>query len=364
MIIVVSDTHLGDPASNREGFNNFIDTYIEPNSKDISHIILLGDILDLWRRNTSNVILDNLEILNKICSIGAKVVYVVGNHDFLMAEIGLGQHGVEIQDTQTCNPVNMTIATSHILQSGDTTFKFIHGHQINYWFVLPFYEAFCRAMCNVNSHQRGLEDVWNVIDKFSENLAPYVIDKLQNLSYEIRSQIEQNLAGPLEGNTISMEEGILKEYELLSDLTEIDFAALRGQNRELIEGLRQEVEELVRNIPNSFTKKGRVVDLIEAKKNGSVESIASQFLLLWKDIYHWIASSREKTIEHYRLAQRARRIAAIFSTGLRANEFLIHGHGHEPYVDIENRLADAGCWLRDKGSFLVIEDGLVRVTDW
>ena len=47
MIIAVADLHLGSQIANKSGFSKFIQEYLKPNEDDISHIVLLGDILDL-----------------------------------------------------------------------------------------------------------------------------------------------------------------------------------------------------------------------------------------------------------------------------------------------------------------------------
>ena len=90
MIIAVSDLHLGDLASNRTGFLSFIEDFLKPKCDEITDLVLLGDILDLWRRNCSRVILDNLDILNDVCSLGFHIHYIVGNHDFIMKQFGAG----------------------------------------------------------------------------------------------------------------------------------------------------------------------------------------------------------------------------------------------------------------------------------
>ena len=86
MIIAVSDLHLGDPLSNKPGFKQFIDEFLKPKSDEITHLVLLGDVFDFWRRDSPTVLLDNLDILNSISSLGFHVIYAVGNHDFNMIE--------------------------------------------------------------------------------------------------------------------------------------------------------------------------------------------------------------------------------------------------------------------------------------
>ena len=80
MIIVVSDVHLGCQSSNKKEFMQFLEMCDTP---EIDHLVLLGDILDFWRRNNAHVIVENSDVLEKIGHLKAKKIhYVVGNHDY------------------------------------------------------------------------------------------------------------------------------------------------------------------------------------------------------------------------------------------------------------------------------------------
>jgi UDP-2,3-diacylglucosamine pyrophosphatase LpxH len=50
MIVVVSDVHLGYDQSDQNNFNNFIDSELTKLTKN-DHLVLLGDILNFWRKN-------------------------------------------------------------------------------------------------------------------------------------------------------------------------------------------------------------------------------------------------------------------------------------------------------------------------
>ncbi|HUU76021.1 MAG TPA: metallophosphoesterase, partial [Methanoregulaceae archaeon] len=82
MIIAVSDIHLGTESSNRSDFLSFLNSC---DKEAIDHLVLLGDIMDFWRRNNAGVVAEkkNGEILDKIARLNAgKVHYVIGNHDY------------------------------------------------------------------------------------------------------------------------------------------------------------------------------------------------------------------------------------------------------------------------------------------
>ena len=84
MIIAVSDVHLGYDKCNLNDFLRFLN---ECDSAGIDHLILLGDILDFWRKNNAEVVTEkkNAEILAKLAKLNVKNIhYVVGNHDYYL----------------------------------------------------------------------------------------------------------------------------------------------------------------------------------------------------------------------------------------------------------------------------------------
>jgi UDP-2,3-diacylglucosamine pyrophosphatase LpxH len=85
MILVVSDVHLGYKKCNKEEFSEFLDRY-QP--EEVDHLVLLGDIFDLWRRKNSEIVIEHDEILGKLCKFNAnKVHYIAGNHDYYMLKL-------------------------------------------------------------------------------------------------------------------------------------------------------------------------------------------------------------------------------------------------------------------------------------
>ena len=82
MIIVISDVHLGYAKSNRESFREFLDRRM---SLEIEYFVILGDLMDFWRANNAQAIVDHQDILGQIGRLKAKNVhYVPGNHDYLI----------------------------------------------------------------------------------------------------------------------------------------------------------------------------------------------------------------------------------------------------------------------------------------
>jgi UDP-2,3-diacylglucosamine pyrophosphatase LpxH len=81
-IIVTSDQHVGYDKSNVTDFNNFLD-YILTDG-EVESLILLGDLIDMWRRDASGLFLEFSETVRKLLRIVEKVeVHIVaGNHDY------------------------------------------------------------------------------------------------------------------------------------------------------------------------------------------------------------------------------------------------------------------------------------------
>ena len=92
-VVAVSDVHLGfhfdpsfpDPAI---AFGKFIDELINPkNDHKIEHFVILGDFLDLWRRDDECVFERHHDILKDLVDMKnnkkiGELHYLVGNHDY------------------------------------------------------------------------------------------------------------------------------------------------------------------------------------------------------------------------------------------------------------------------------------------
>jgi len=79
---IVSDIHLGYKNSDKDSFNRFLDSLQD--DTQTTDLVLLGDIVDMWRRDAAGVFLENWDIVQKIINLKQKmrVHYVAGNHDY------------------------------------------------------------------------------------------------------------------------------------------------------------------------------------------------------------------------------------------------------------------------------------------
>jgi UDP-2,3-diacylglucosamine pyrophosphatase LpxH len=132
-IIVVSDQHLGYQNSDRQSFNGFLEGL--RGQGDVTDLVLLGDVVDMWRRDASGVFLENRDTLDAIAVLQTrmKVHYVAGNHDYHVLQ--LQNHSYPFQFLE-----NLT------LTDGNRTLRFLHGYEFDPLQQPPLMEALCRTM--------------------------------------------------------------------------------------------------------------------------------------------------------------------------------------------------------------------------
>jgi UDP-2,3-diacylglucosamine pyrophosphatase LpxH len=125
-IYVVSDLHLGDRScrdnfyyyGNRDAFLSFLE-FVK--GDDNHFLLILGDLFEFWQCNLSTVIMENLDLLEKIA--GLRYAYVIGNHDIDLQEF---------IDT----PLLRHDFFDHMIRDfhatiGERRFYFLHGHEID-----------------------------------------------------------------------------------------------------------------------------------------------------------------------------------------------------------------------------------------
>jgi len=94
--IAVSDIHLGYDRCDKSAFEAFISELENPSGKiltgskeRIEHLVLIGDILDFWRGQNERVLLDNMNVLQRINDLErvCNIHFVWGNHDYSVNNI-------------------------------------------------------------------------------------------------------------------------------------------------------------------------------------------------------------------------------------------------------------------------------------
>ena len=140
VIVAISDVHLGYENCNKDVFQQFVEEVLEQN--DIQHVVLLGDIVDFWRRLSIGVLLENLEILQKLSNLKAEKHYVIGNHDYSLSFLAHYR-----------KKLRFNLVNDVVLVSGSQKFRFIHGYQLEFAQMLPLYIQICEYLC-------GTGDAW------------------------------------------------------------------------------------------------------------------------------------------------------------------------------------------------------------
>lgn len=151
MIIAVSDVHLGWSRSDVVTFKDFLHEIVD--SEPVEHVILVGDIFDMWRRDPEKLLQEYTEILEHLKELSKKksIHYVVGNHDYCMIE----------KKDHMKNTYNLSISKNFLLTCGDKKYYFIHGYQFDAPGAVDTYERFANIICKGNDTVgTGPEELW------------------------------------------------------------------------------------------------------------------------------------------------------------------------------------------------------------
>jgi UDP-2,3-diacylglucosamine pyrophosphatase LpxH len=163
-IIAVSDQHLGIETADKAAFLRFLNQLqSDPNVTDL---VLLGDVVDMWRRDASGVFLENKDVVDQIISLQKKmrVYYVAGNHDFHVLKLqGRGYPVSFVKDL--------------VLQQDGVSYRFMHGWEFDEMQREHFMESLCHAM----SDEKGDRDnhIWAALSRDKGDFG-YVLSMIFN----------------------------------------------------------------------------------------------------------------------------------------------------------------------------------------
>ncbi len=190
-IIAFSDVHLGYEESDSESFKDFLE-YLE-SREDITHIVIVGDFIDLWRRDVVGLgfeLSSYIEKLRKI-QMRCKVHYVIGNHDFHMRELKRYVYPFRFRSSLSLRKLGYKLF-------------FLHGFQCDPLQMIA-YPTLLEVMCWTLSDDIGVKksNIWDVIhpkklkitkeelDKVIDNLYQPPETKLRMRAYGIVEEIVQ-----------------------------------------------------------------------------------------------------------------------------------------------------------------------------
>jgi UDP-2,3-diacylglucosamine pyrophosphatase LpxH len=158
-IILISDVHLGQSVSNRDAFLRFVNWLAENPPK---MLIILGDLLDFWRRSNAEVLLENKDILDRLFGIRTEIVYVIGNHDYAIWDTA--RRG-ENQKISVVKDLRFKVCDEH----HETWYYCTHGYDLDVAITmegmpLEVYEAFAAAQCRAGDGLGSLASLlWDAI---------------------------------------------------------------------------------------------------------------------------------------------------------------------------------------------------------
>ncbi len=199
--IVTSDQHLGYEKSNVKDFKKFLE-YVFTKRDDVQSLILLGDLVDMWRRDVSGIFLEFSDIINQLLKMKEtkkiEVYIVAGNHDY---------HILKLYDTSyqfkfysqlpeslfSLEPIsNVVIPTS--LSQGHNKYIFKHGWE----FDALQHPIIMEALCHNMSNERGAIEsyVYDVFRRVKDRLNTELKDIINY--YEQRGGYIENLLLPPE----------------------------------------------------------------------------------------------------------------------------------------------------------------------
>ncbi len=139
-ICVISDVHLGHENCNIQALGEFLNKY---KFEDIDHLVLLGDIFDLWERYLGQILAENDNIIERISNLNVdEIHYIVGNHDYYMLDLY----------KEYAENIPYKVCKSLRIQEDGNKFYFIHGHEPDVILNLnqlniDLYNELCKKMC-------------------------------------------------------------------------------------------------------------------------------------------------------------------------------------------------------------------------
>ena len=156
-VIVISDVHLGYEYCDRDALNNFLDELEK--DPEITDLVLLGDIVDMWRRDASGVFLESRETMDRILNLPKRIEvhYVAGNHDFHVSDL--------INDKQFYH-YPFDFKKDLTISDGAHTYHFMHGYEFEYGDD-PLMYLVMESLCRVMSDDAGSfeDDIWGLFTK-------------------------------------------------------------------------------------------------------------------------------------------------------------------------------------------------------
>ena len=186
-VVVTSDQHLGYANSDKSAFHEFLDTLSQ--ESDVTDLILLGDVVDMWRRDASGVFLDHHDTIAKILSLkskGVNIFYVAGNHDYHVLNLVNPTYPIKFS-----KEVNLT--------DGNVNYRFVHGYEFDSEQRVTMMAFLCRVMSDRGGVVEG--EIWTDLGNWKSALSKlepaFLKTDLAAVAQRLHQRPEDRLKGSL-----------------------------------------------------------------------------------------------------------------------------------------------------------------------
>ena len=201
-IVAVSDVHLGMKGAKEKEFIDFIDHL---KNKNVGHLVLLGDIIDIWRRDFTKAVMECSESLTRLNDMldDTEIHYIVGNHDFYLLRLS------EILKEN----FPFEVKKHEVIRSKEQEFFFFHGYQLEvlcnpYYKSMKTYETFSEHMCLAgddagNAAEMVWEEIqskrsfWDTLKRFPSEPKSALMSMMQPPEKRIRNFNKHNVIDPI-----------------------------------------------------------------------------------------------------------------------------------------------------------------------
>jgi predicted phosphodiesterase len=129
--VSISDVHLGYhkfDQNDKGRFERFLDIQMK---EKIGDLIIVGDLLDLWRAEFEEIVLKYKSIFEKLRIVGAsgiRILYILGNHDYEVIK-----HKEYFRDFPNLEIIETGISYCRLDATGnkEVLWTIYHGHQMD-----------------------------------------------------------------------------------------------------------------------------------------------------------------------------------------------------------------------------------------
>lgn len=310
--------HLGYEESQHTQFEAFLDSLIQKN-ETITHFVILGDFVDMWRRDVSGIFLTSNNIVSKIMELNKKIIArtkdnnsgvhgVFGNHDHHLRFLAKDDYPLHFQKELD-------------LTDKGITYHFKHGHQFDLLQNPVLIELLCYNLNDNLGHIRS--EFWDTFQsmiknlkglfKINENRKEFLLETLNFPKTKSLDLADEELESHLDDYIKKLEPDAMNLAKYL-----VTPAKERLEPSNTIE-----LEIDSRSPVNLFGKKGPNYDQVE------------------KNAYH--------------------------NDNIKNGKRLVFGHTHKPFVSSDCLLANSGSWVGTEdihNTYLEIDGNDIRLMQY